>query len=132
MKQINLILISKDAELFAELKTVLEKNGSLRVSATDSTEQVRNAVKNNAVDALIVDDQLRGISGLDYIKELVRSNPFVNCALVSSLQPAEFHEATEGLGVFMQLAGRPCRQEADSVGGRIGDHLAKIYSLIST
>jgi len=132
MKQINLILISKDAELFADLKTVLEKNGSLRVSATDSAEQVRNAVKNNAVDALIVDDQLNGISGLDFIKELMRLNPFVNCALVSSLQPAEFHEVTEGLGVFMQLAGRPGAQEADKVGGRIGDHLAKIYSLIST
>lgn len=132
MKQINLILISKDPELFADLKTVLGENGSLRVSATDSTEQVRNAVKNNTVDALIVDDQLNDGSGLDFIKELVRFNPFVNCALVSPLQPAEFHEATEGLGVFMQLAGRPSSQEAGRVGSRIGDHLARIYSLIST
>lgn len=132
MKQIKLILISQEAKFFRDLKDALEDDKSLLVSSTDETEQVLSAVENNEVDAVIIDDELKGTSGLEFVKILVRRNPIVNCALVSSLHPAEFHEATEGLGVFLQLPGRPGPQEADHVSARISAHLQKIYGLVST
>lgn len=130
MKQIKLMLISQDAAFFSDLKAALEDEKSLLVTATESTEQILSAAANGEVDAVIVDDVLRGASGLDFIKELVRRNPFVNCALVSSLHPREFHEITEGLGVFLQLPGRPGPREAGDISAQICGHLGKIYGLI--
>lgn len=132
MKKIKLLIITKDVELFRALEAALASEATLAVAITGSTGQVRRAVENNEVEALIVDEQLDVMSGLDFVNELVRINPLVNCALVSMLQPKEFHEATEGLGVFMQLNGRPGAQEADRVAARISDHLNKIYGLISS
>jgi len=132
MKKIKLLIITKDAELFRPLEAALASEAMLGVVITESTGQVRRAVENNEVEALIVDEQLEAMSGLDFVNELVRINPLVNCALVSMLQPDEFHEATEGLGVFMQLNGRPGPQEAVRVAARISDHLNKIYGLISS
>jgi CheY-like chemotaxis protein len=132
MKQIKLILISQDVEFFRDLKDALEDDESLHVTATDSTEQVLAAAEKSEVDVVIVDDQLKGIGGLDFIKKLVRRNPFVNCALVSSLHPSEFHAATEGLGVFLRLPGRLGPQESGDISAQICAHLEKIYGLISS
>jgi len=132
MKKIKLLIITEDVELFRPLEAALVSETMLGVVITESTGQVRRAVENNEVEALIVDEQLEAMSGLDFVNELVRINPLVNCALVSMLQPDEFHEATEGLGVFMQLNGRPVAQEAVRVAARISDHLNKIYGLISS
>jgi len=132
MKKIKLLIITEDVELFRPLEAALASETMLGVVITESTGQVRRAVENNEVEALIVDEQLEAMSGLDFVNELVHINPLVNCALVSMLQPDEFHEATEGLGVFMQLNGRPDAQEAVRVAARISDHLNKIYGLISS
>ena len=132
MKQIKLLLISEDASPFEPLVDALEKQQIVHVDSTRSTERALRLVENNEIEAVIVDEHLEGTSGLDFVNELVRCNPFVNCALVSSLQPAEFHEATEGLGVFMQLKGRPSLQEATSISAQISDHLNKIYRLVSS
>ncbi len=132
MKPIKLILISQDAALFKDLKDALDDDESLIVGVTESTEQVLGAVEDSEVDAVIVDDVLKSGSGLDFIKEMVHRNPFVNCALVSSLHPSEFHELTEGFGVFLQLQGRPGPQDAAEVSAQIGAHLEKIYGLISS
>ena len=69
--------------------------------------------------------ELQDCTGLQFVKDLVAANPFVNCALASSLSHDAFHEATEGYGVFMQLQVPPTAQSAyDMI-----EHLKKIYQL---
>jgi hypothetical protein len=69
--------------------------------------------------------ELLDSSGLQFIKDLVAANPFVNCALSSPLSHEAFHEATEGYGVFMQLPVPPTARSAHDMI----DHLKKIYQL---
>ena len=48
----------------------------------------------------------------------------INCAVVSTLSSADFHEASEGLGILMQLPAEPGKKEAD----QLLEHLKKIQS----
>ena len=70
-------------------------------------------LKGKQIDVVIVDEQLDDMSGIEFVKQLVKINPLVNTALVSTLSSDEFHEATEGLGVLMQLPMQPRESDAE-------------------
>ena len=59
------------------------------------------------LDVVVVAEELRDKESLQFIREIVADKPFITCALVSPLYPQEFHEQTEGLGLFMQLPVHP-------------------------
>ena len=112
MKELRLLMLGRDETALADLQQALIESGRLSVTRLSAAEQVYETIANSQVDAVIADEQVEGASGLEFIRELVRSNPFINCALVSSLYPDEFHEATEGYGVFMQLPVQSGKEEA--------------------
>lgn len=116
-------MISREAGSFKDLHQALEENEMLTVTTMDSPEQLFDEIEKSQVDIVIVDDVVPGATGLQFVRELMRSNPYINCALVSSLYPSEFHEETEGLGVFMQLSKYPGQQAAQDICA----HLEKIY-----
>jgi hypothetical protein len=62
------------------------------------------------------------MSGLEFIRKVVSKNPMINSAAISSLPPEDFHNASEGLGILMQLPWKP--NEADAA--RLLRHLNKI------
>ena len=122
MKNLNLLLISKNKQRFSDLKQALVAHGQHGVRFCSKPEEVYQAIAAGKIDGVIVDEEVEGGTGLDFIRELTPRNPFVNCALVSSLYVDEFHEATEGYGVFMQIPPHPGLTEAE----QIGTHLSKI------
>ncbi|MGI9537358.1 MAG: hypothetical protein ACR2PB_09820 [Desulfocapsaceae bacterium] len=122
MKKLRLLLLGKDNTALADLEQALIDSGQIKVTRMSSPEQVYQTIAGSQIDAVVADEEIEGGSGLEFIRDLVRNNPFINCALVSSLYPDEFHEATEGYGVFMQLPVRPGKQEARE----ICSHLNKI------
>jgi hypothetical protein len=52
------------------------------------------------------------MNGLEAVRELMKTNALLNTALVSGLSPEDFHEASEGLGVLVQLPESPGEKEA--------------------
>jgi DNA-binding NarL/FixJ family response regulator len=66
-------------------------------------------------DLVVADENLGDMTGLEFIKAIVAKRPMVNCAAVSSLTPADFHEASEGLGILMQLPIRPGPEHAEKL-----------------
>ena len=58
-------------------------------------------------DLVVTDENLGDMTGLEFIKTVITQKPMVNCAAVSTLLPEDFHEASEGLGILMQLPVRP-------------------------
>ncbi|NNK57005.1 MAG: hypothetical protein HKP44_06800 [Desulfofustis sp.] len=122
MKKLNLLLISKNKQGFADLEQEMAESGPHRILHCSKPEEVYDAIAAARVDGVIVDEEVEGGTGLDFIREFTPRHPFINCALVSSLYPHEFHEATEGFGIFMQIPPRPGRKEAENIGA----HLAKI------
>jgi hypothetical protein len=43
----------------------------------------------------------------------------INCAVLNSLPSDEFHEVSEGLGVFAQLPLRPSKDDAENLLNRL-------------
>jgi two-component SAPR family response regulator len=66
----------------------------------------------NDFDLVIADENLGDMTGIDFIRKVVSKKPMVNSAAISSLPPEDFHQASEGLGILMQLPVRPNEEDA--------------------
>lgn len=128
IKPLKILLAAGDPERMRGLSEALHHHQAITVSSVTTSQQALSAIKDTAVDVLVVDETLPETSGLRFVREVVGAYPLINCALVSSLAPEEFHEATEGLGLFMQLPPRPGAETAAEMI-RILD---KIYGLLAT
>lgn len=96
--------------------------------AAADVETAMGYVKQQPVDVVIADAELDGVTGIEFLQNLVKEKPLINTAVVSTLSAEDFHEATEGLGVLMQLPVRPLRHHAEDLLAR----LEKIAGLLAT
>ena len=104
---IHILLAGREPDSFAALNRELGKDQRLRVTKVYSAEHSQKTIREGSVDVVVVADELQDKNGLQFVREIVADHPFINCALVSPLYPQEFHEQTEGLGLFMQLPVNP-------------------------
>ena len=96
MKNLNLLLISKNKQRVADLEQALVTQGQHRVLYCSTSEEVYEAIAAGTIDGVIVDEEVEDGTGIEFIRQLTPRYPFINCALVSSLYADEFHEAIEG------------------------------------
>ena len=120
---IRILLAGRDNVTMSDLKTWLT-DSDVQISRTDSGSNGMSMVSENMFDLVVTDENLGDMTGLEFIRKVVAKNPMVNCAAVSSLAPEDFHEASEGLGILMQLPARPGKEHAEI----LLDHLKKILN----
>lgn len=72
-------------------------------------------LRGKPIDLVIVDEQLEDMSGIEFVRRLITVNPLANTAIVGALTEENFHEATEGMGVLMQLPRQPTEQDAETL-----------------
>jgi two-component SAPR family response regulator len=109
---IKLLLAAPEKELFSELASALEKYDDVELSWATTGHEALDAISGNPVDLIIVNENIGDMTGIEFMKKLLPINPMINCAAVSPLPPEDFHEASEGLGVLVQLPIRPGPEEA--------------------
>lgn len=119
-----LLLVTPDQANFSELSAEIENQGA-SVSWAASGRQALEMLSENAVDLVLTDETLGDMSGLEFVAQLVAINPMTNCAAVSPLSPKAYHEASEGLGILMQLPPKPGAAD----GQRLMAHLNQILGL---
>ncbi|MDR3632002.1 MAG: P-loop NTPase [Desulfocapsaceae bacterium] len=107
-----LMACSNNASL-AILADELSKLNRVTVSWAKSQQDAIKRIGAGSIDVLVVGEELLQGTALSLVKEVIKSDPFINCAVVSPLSPKEFHESTEGLGVFMQLQVNPGPGDAE-------------------
>jgi len=122
---LQILLVGRERSSFDAFKRMFEAEKHIASRFVDSAEKAMQTLKQKRVDVAVVSDELSDKSGLQFIKELVVEHPFVNCALVSPLYSHEFHQQTEGLGVFMQLPVNPGAEAALEMI----ENLRKIYQI---
>ena len=118
-----ILLAGRDTVSLSAFKSALETRDA-RTQYVLAGEKALAAISVEVFDLLVADEILTDMSGLELIKTVTAKYPLLNCALVSSLPPEEFHEATEGLGILMQLSPHPGTKEA----AELLAHLNKIHS----
>jgi DNA-binding response OmpR family regulator len=110
-----ILLVSKGSASLAGLADELIKRKEFDVMQVKSGEEALSLVRENRADVVIAAEVLSDGLALPFVQELMRKHPLINCAMISSLPPEDFHELTEGLGLFMQLPINPGAEEADKM-----------------
>jgi two-component SAPR family response regulator len=109
---IKILLVTSEKEPFSEFAKMLKKNDDVELSWIASGHETLEAISQNPVDLIIVDENIGDMTGIEFMEKLLRVNPMINCAAVSQMPSEDFHEASEGLGVLAQLPSRPGPSEA--------------------
>ena len=113
-KIINILLASRDKASMSAFKAGLEENQVQTAWAQSGSNAIVKLTEGN-FDLVVTDENLGDMTGLEFIEKVISKRPMVNCAAVSSLLPADFHEASEGLGILMQLPVRPGQEQAEKL-----------------
>ena len=109
---ISILLVSTENETLHGLASGLRQYRKVEIFRAASCQKAFDMISSKAFDLAVADENIAGVSGLEFAEKLVSVNPMINCAVVSSLSPKDFHEASEGLGVLMQLPVRPDEKQA--------------------
>jgi two-component SAPR family response regulator len=112
---IRLLLVTPYKKSLFELASVMEKNDDVELTWTESGKKALDMLSETSVDLVVTNEELGDMTGLEFANKLLRVNPMINCAVLSPLPSDEFHEASEGLGVFAQLPLRPVKEDAEKL-----------------
>ena len=112
---LSILLVGQSPDGFQAFDAALAKEEGVRVHRAASAKEAWGLLGNCRVDVVVMDEKLTDGDALPFVHQLVKQQPLINCAMVSSLAPKDFHEATEGLGVFMQLPVNPGAGEAEKM-----------------
>jgi len=124
MQMIRIMLAGRDHSSLTALRTGLTKS-DIHIARAVSGDTGLSMLAESNFDLVITDENLGDMTGLEFIRAIVSKRPMVNCAAVSSLTSEEFHEASEGLGILMQLPVEPGRKHADML-------LEQLKSILNT
>ena len=107
-----IMLVRKDSASLKGLELGLRKRGAIELVHVSSKKEALESLEKSSIDVVVTDAELADVEPLSLVTELMQKRPLINCAMVNSLSPEDFHEYTEGLGVFMQLPLNPGEREA--------------------
>ncbi len=118
-QMIKILLVSSEKDSLSDLASTLEKQNDADISRTETGGKALDMVLDGFFDLVVTDEMLKDMAGLKFAEKLVAVNPMINCAAVSPLSSKEFHEASEGLGLLMQLPVRPGKEHAKDLLERL-------------
>ena len=118
---IKILLVTSEREPFSEFAAVLKQKDDVELSWAATGQEALEAISDNPVDLVVVNENIGDMTGIEFMKKLLSINPMINSAAVSLLAPEEFHEASEGLGVLMQLPVSPGELDAENLLQRLKD-----------
>ncbi len=107
-----LIVAEKPTDL-AGFAAFLLKSIGTEVYRSLSAAEALKVIGRESINAVVVGEMSDEGASLSFVRQVTKLQPLINCAMVSSLAPEDFHEATEGLGIFMQLPVAAGAKEAE-------------------
>jgi DNA-binding NarL/FixJ family response regulator len=110
-----ILMVTDNTAPLAALAAALEQRSGIEVRFAASGDAGFDFLQRHRVDLVIIDQWLDQGSGIAFAKQLVKAHPLVNIAIVGSEDDESFHQATEGLGVLMQLPPQAGAVEAEKL-----------------
>ena len=120
---VQLLVISSDPANISGLTSEFAGNREAPVQHAASGREALERVGSQPFDLVVVDEALSDMTGLSFARQLVKCNPMIHCAVVSSLSEEAFHEASEGLGLLAKLPPRPSAED--------GRYLLERYNMVT-
>jgi CheY-like chemotaxis protein len=116
---IRLLLVTPYRKSLFEMASAMDKYDGVELTWTESGQKALAKLSESSVDLVITDKEVGDMTGIEFAEKLLRVNPMINCAVLNSLPSDEFHEASEGLGVFAQLPLHPSKDDAENLLKRL-------------
>lgn len=101
-----LLLVTPRPEVWNECLPVFQRGGNTLQQAA-SLEDAAPIIRHTPPVLAILDLELEGKTLRQAVIDIMMINASVHTAVVSDMDPDEFHEATEGLGILMPLPTSP-------------------------
>jgi DNA-binding NarL/FixJ family response regulator len=120
---LHILLASNRPEVLHPFAAALASAPEVRFEQVASGAEALSSVRALSPDLVIIDSDLPDFKPLDLVSKLITTNAMINTAVVSPLSEAEFHEASEGLGVLAHVPPRPDASHAAEL-------LAKLKGLL--
>jgi len=112
---ITILIVCSNMDSLSGLESALKCNDGIEVFRIDSGEATLKIISGKAYNLVISDEKLSDMTGLELARKIILINPMINYAVVSHLSPEDFHEASEGLGILMQLPPEPDKDDAEKL-----------------
>lgn len=100
---LRLVLATTRPEVRQAFAVALSSDPEVRLQQVASGAAALEAARASALHLVIIDSDLPDTAPFDLVQKLLLVNAMVNTAVVSPLADAEFHEASEGLGILGRL-----------------------------
>lgn len=107
-----IVVVSPEVEKWVAFTDALGRQCQMDVVQARTGEEAIAVVQEKKPVAVVIDQDLIDMSGIDLVRQLLHVNAFINVAMVSDQDEDAFHEETEGLGILMQLKPFPDGQAA--------------------
>jgi DNA-binding response OmpR family regulator len=114
-----ILIASSDRHRLEDLAAGLRLDPEVRLSWADTGRSAVEAVRWHPPAAVVTDDELPDMSGLELIRRILPINALIPAVVLSDLSPDAFHDASEGLGVAAQLPLHPVARDAKEVLRRL-------------
>lgn len=115
----SLLVVSPNKDDLSVLASTLEKHNDVDLFWVESGGKALATVSDTAFDLVVIDERLGDMTGLELAGKLISVNPMINCAVISTLSPKDFHEASEGLGIMAQLPVQPGKEQTEDLLQRL-------------
>ncbi len=109
------VIVTNYRERFTVLAGALRAELNSSIGWEDSLEGAKSRTSSMVPDLMVIDEEVAGVSNLEIARHIVRKNAMINMAVVSSLAPEAFHEASEGLGIVAQLPPIPGKDDISAL-----------------
>jgi len=109
------LMVTSRQNEWSNLARGLETAAGVELLWAESGTAALQAAQTNSFDLILIDEVLEDMPGLDLAKNLIQSDPMLNCALASALSTEAFHEVSEGLGLLAQLPLDPGEPQAHAL-----------------
>jgi DNA-binding NtrC family response regulator len=122
---IHILLVSSNTQTIDTIRLALKSYNHIQATKSESGQNALSKIKTEKFDLVIIDEILNDMSGLELAKAMISENPMINCAALSGLSPKKFHDASEGLGLLMQLPLLPQKSHIEN----LLSHLKRILDI---
>ncbi len=116
----SIVLVSPRAEAWLGFTNALKKSAGVEIDTVGSGAEAVARAHSKQPLAMVIDQDIQDMAGLDLIRQLMSINAMINVAWASELSEDQFHETTEGLGIIMKLSPQPDSNEARILAERLG------------
>ena len=110
---LKILLVSPDKGCLSGLASAWMESGAVDLMWAESGKMALGIAADTAIDLVVTDERLGDMTGLEFAGKLLAVNPMINCASVNHLPHEAFHEASEGLGLMVQLPVHPDKEHAE-------------------